>query len=188
MEKATAQEAQQALIRVLDIGCGDGTHADWFADRGPLDVVRLDADPDNKPDVVHDILMPLPNNLTAAFDIVIASHVLEHVPYRDAMAALKHIVSGAVPGGEVRVYVPSMEWAAQEILAGRETFGLLGLIWGGQSDPWDNHYCGFTRRSLAAAMYQVGCVDVKVGESGIIVVIDGKQYDAKQVVAVGKAP
>lgn len=172
------------MIRLLDVGCGEGTHAEWFADRGPIEVVRLDADPDNNPDVVHDIRLPLPDDLVGAFDIVIASHVLEHVPYRQAMTVLHNIKEACRPGGELRVYVPSMEWAAQEILAGRETFGLLGIIWGGQSDAWDNHYCGFTKRSLSAAMYNVGCKDVKVGESGIIVIIDGKRYDAMQNIAV----
>ena len=175
------------MIRVLDVGCGESTHADWFADRGELDVVRLDADPDNKPDVVHDITLPFPDDLVGSFDIVFASHVLEHVPYRQAMTVLRHIKSACKPGGELRIYVPSMEWAAQEILSGKETFGLMGLIWGGQADPWDNHYCGFTRRSLANAMMNVGCVDVKVGESGIVVVIDGKHYDAKQIIGIGRA-
>lgn len=172
-------------MNLLDVGCGLYTNANIFKGRGEIDVTRLDIDPENKPDVVHDLTKPLPDKLVGAFDIVLASHVLEHVRYREVQSAAKNIISGAKQDGEVWIFVPSMEWAARQVLAGRETFGLMGVIWGGQYDPWDYHYSGFTRNSLATLMTKCGLRNVKVAEQEIAIVLEGRTYPCMQVSAMG---
>lgn len=174
------------MINILDVGSSDGTHADWFKERGELNVTRLDIDPANHPDLVHDITKPFPEEMHGAYDIVLMSHVLEHIRYRYVAVALTNVVAALKHGGELWVLVPSMEWAAGQIIEKHETAGLIGTIWGGQADPYDFHYCGFTRNSLVRAMQLVGCENVGVREEPITVVIDGKEYPSMQLTAMGR--
>lgn len=85
--------------KVLNIGCG-------FAKYPAPNVVNLDMFDNCKPNVVHDLSkmpMPFPDN---EFDLILANHILEHVPnwwacFGDCCRVLK-------PGGTIEVWVPGM--------------------------------------------------------------------------------
>ena len=47
--------------------------------------------------------LPIPDN---TYDLVFASHVLEHIPWYRAVAALREVNRILKPGGEFEVYVP----------------------------------------------------------------------------------
>jgi SAM-dependent methyltransferase len=173
------------MVKFLDVGSGPGTNAIIFKDRGELEVTRMDGNPDNHPDVVHDILQPFPDDHRGAYDLVLASHVLEHVDYRQVAKVLRNIVEAAQVGGEVWIFVPCMEWAARQILHGHDDIGLQATIFGGQGNQWDYHKVGFTKTLLVAAMRGAGCRDVQVGEAGIIIVMDGINYTSYQNHAQG---
>ena len=87
--------------RVLIIGPGQGLQTEVLRWRG-YTVVTLDIDETFKPDVlgsVHDMHM----FTDSAFDVAIASHVLEHLPVRyldAALAELARVASGAL------IYLP----------------------------------------------------------------------------------
>lgn len=106
---------------VLDLGCGLGRHTYEAVSRGAR-VVALDLDPDGLR-VVHDMLgglngetpsgawggtvtgdalrLPFPD---AAFDHVVASEILEHIP--EDTSAMADLVRVTRPGGTIAVTVP----------------------------------------------------------------------------------
>lgn len=73
---------------VLEIGPGDGSVTNLLRKNG-IEVTTVDIDPRLKPDVVASVeKLPFPDN---AFDAVLCSEVLEHIPYKKFPAALKEI-------------------------------------------------------------------------------------------------
>jgi len=172
-------------MRLLDVGCGYNTEPGYWSGKEITEIVRMDAQEAVKPDILHDITTVLPDELLGAFDAVQACHVLEHVSYWKAFPVLKNIISAVRPGGEVLICVPDMEWAAHEILEGRETRGLMGHIYGGHSNEWDYHRCGFTRRSLAVLLANVGVIKIETKITAIEILLNEERYRAQQVVAHG---
>lgn len=155
------------VIRVIDIGSGfDESETEQFLEGLDLVIVTLDANPDTNPDIVHDITEPFPDYLEGAFDIVFASHVLEHIDYLKVGLALRNLVSLLAPGGELHIIVPDMEWAARKILRGEENIALMGTIWGGQRHPHDYHRSGYSLLSLRLLVEKIGLI-VRKATKGI---------------------
>lgn len=132
--------------RIVDLGCGP-VHQQ-FPEGVP---VRVDLDerwnPDMRADVRH---LPMDD---AQFDIVFSSHCLEHFSRADqhvCMAEWKRIM---VPGGELRLVLPNLEWAADKLLkfeelSEKERRDAWNVLYGAQSSPYDFHMNGFTPSSL----------------------------------------
>lgn len=82
--------------QVLDIGCGDHKKVPW--------AVGLDGVKTPVVDVVHDLnAFPWPF-ADSTFDLVIASHVAEHV--RDVLAWASEVHRICKPGAQVRIATP----------------------------------------------------------------------------------
>jgi hypothetical protein len=173
------------MTKFLDVGSSDVTRAGMFDTYGELEVTRLDADPETWPDVVHNMMDPLPPEHQGKYDIVLASHMLEHIEYRYVNQVMRNIVEAVKIGGEVWVFVPSMEWCAREILIGRDGIGLQGTVFGGEMNPWDYHKTGFTLPLLAATLKAAGCKDVQGGGTRIDIVVLGETYPSYQNNAKG---
>jgi SAM-dependent methyltransferase len=91
-----APDAFPRGARILDLGCGESKKVPW--------AVGMDAVKAAGVDVVHDIArLPWPFK-DGEFDVVVASHVLEHLP--DTVAACRELHRVTKPGGLVRVVVP----------------------------------------------------------------------------------
>jgi SAM-dependent methyltransferase len=83
-------------LRVLDVGCGNEKKVPW--------AVGLDRVPTAAADVVHDLdTYPWPLK-SRAFDLVIASHVVEHV--KDVLRFCEEIHRLCVPGAMVKIATP----------------------------------------------------------------------------------
>jgi ubiquinone/menaquinone biosynthesis C-methylase UbiE len=84
-------------LKVLNLGCGSAQIAGE-------NVVNVDAFPICKPDVVWDLnKTPLPFK-DESFDLIIASHVFEHLPnWWDCFCDCARILK---PGGVIEVWVP----------------------------------------------------------------------------------
>ena len=116
--------------QVIDVGCGAGRHS-FAAYRRGADVIAFDQDAEElrhvdamlkamhdvgdpptaaaSPRVIGDALaLPYPHN---AFDCVIASEILEHIPDDDAVIA--ELVRILKPGGSLAVTVP--RWLPERI-------------------------------------------------------------------------
>lgn len=155
-------------LRILDMGSGDGAVSlSMFANilkDNEYELVRMDIDPDTKPDVVHDIRQPLPAELVGQFDLVMASHVLEHCERSAVIPALKNMVAAVRVMGELWVVVPALDWVAKEIVKGRLDHTLQLCIFGGgelEKPNYYYHHSGFTLDSLRDLFDLMGLVTRK---------------------------
>ena len=175
-----------SAVRILDVGSGAESVAaqvfDWL---GEKEITRLDVHPDTKPDILHDITQPLPEELHGQFDIVFISHVLEHIDRPRVIEAFRNVISAVRNLGEVWVIVPSAEWAANEIINRREGIHVQMNIFGGQLHPWDYHKCSFTLLSLRQVVELCGLIVRRAYQSPFQIIHDGKQYGSLQNVVIG---
>lgn len=173
------------IAQILDIGCGPESIAPAvYSHIQHMRVTRLDGNPENEPDYLHDITQPLPEELLGAFDIVLASHVVEHVDRDQVNNVMRNIASAVRNHGEVMVIVPAMEWAAREIIEGRDNAGVQGLIFGGQKNPLDYHRCGFTLKSLRFMVELAGLIPRKAYQSVFTIQMYGHTFNALQDIVV----
>ena len=92
----------------LEIGPGPyPVDKDWF-------IIDMIARP--HVDLVHDVRIlpiPIPSN---HFDLVYASHVLEHIPWFQIVDFLKELHRSLKTGGEIEIWVPDFEKLAKAYL------------------------------------------------------------------------
>ena len=92
-----------SMTKILDVGCGANKIEG---------AIGLDNNPRTNADVIHDlgeIPYPFPDN---EFDLVVASHVVEHVP--DVMAFIGELHRVTRVGGTIRLLTPhytNPDWA-----------------------------------------------------------------------------
>jgi len=112
-------------------------------------------------------------------DTILASHVLEHIPFPQVAQVLKYWYSLLKPNGEIYLNVPDMEWLCQRFVdlvkANRsksnkyckEFFNLacdysnikhsfLSAIFGTHEHEGEIHHSGFTKESISQLMQQCG--------------------------------
>lgn len=145
---------------ILDIGCG--SRSPYFEEGVP---VRLDLDEKNKPDIVASWNnIPEPD---CKYDIVFASHALEHNEHRRVGGTLKEWLRVLKVGGEIRIVVPNLQFVAERLLKDE---GLeerdMWILYSAQKDEHDYHKVGFTPKLLKDLLEGVGCLeDIKVWTS-----------------------
>lgn len=174
------------MIRVLDVGSGENSVAaqvlDWIAEK---EIVRMDALEATHPDILHDITQPLPEELYGQFDIVFISHVLEHIDRRHVIETFRQVISAVKNMGEVWVIVPSLEWAANEIINRREGIHVQMNIFGGQLTPFDYHKTGFTLLALRQVVELCGLIVRRAYQSPFTIIHEGREYGSLQNVVIG---
>ena len=179
------------MIKILDVGsAGDGDGANdlqvVFGGAGELEVTRLDIRKSVKPDIVHDICKPLPNRYKEAFDIVFASHVMEHIDRAKVMDAFKTIYSTVKVGGELYVVVPSMEYVAAEIYFNRMNLAIQASLFGAQNHPGDYHKVGFTLNWLRFILERVLGMSIrKAYQAPLTLEIEDEPITVLQNVVIG---
>lgn len=148
-------------ILIADIG--SGLRADPIHLEG--DVVRFDMNPNCKPNVLCDVTsIPEQDN---KYDIVLASHVLEHIPGMEAAKTLSEWVRILKVGGKIIVRVPNIKWAMKRILETKHTIYDLQVIYGMQTDSGQIHYNGFWAESLGGLGQMVTELgDLKISFTG----------------------
>jgi hypothetical protein len=89
---------------VLEVGTGDG-----IVKRCVQPFVKtytvMDVNFRLQPDVLGDVRIPVPS-LVDRFDVVIATEVLEHIPFEDFSTCLGHLHTYLRPGGRLLLTVP----------------------------------------------------------------------------------
>jgi predicted SAM-dependent methyltransferase len=125
----------------------------------------LNIQPGEAVDYVGDIrdLSSFPRN---SFDVVYASHVLEHVSYRHEInAALRWIRRILRPGGKFFVSVPDLDTLCRLFIHEQTTrevrFKVMRMMFGGQTDPHDFHQCGLTAEFLGDYLLAAGFKEVQ---------------------------
>lgn len=92
-------------------------------------------------------------------DEVYASHVLEHFGAEETELVLKEWVRVLKPGGIIRIAVPDLRKAMQELQKDDPIDGhdnLQSVLYGSRTDGNDRHQVGFVRETLQKAMYGAG--------------------------------
>ena len=86
-------------LKLLNLGCGSRYHKDWL---------NMDLNSHSNEVIAHNILegIPLPDN---ECDAVYHSHLLEHIPKKEAENFLNECRRVLKPGGIIRVVVPDLE-------------------------------------------------------------------------------
>lgn len=97
----------------------------------------------------------------ATIDEIYASHVYEHLGFRDELPrALSEAHRVLKPGGTLRVSVPDFERLCWIFLDPRvprgQKFSLMMHVFGAQSDAWDVHKVGLTWDFLQAFLRRTG--------------------------------
>lgn len=136
--------------RMVDLGCGK---VEWhFEGEGrPLRVdIREEAEPDFRADIRQ---LPFEND---SFSVVFNSHVLEHFGRNEIDDVLDEWIRIIEPGGELRLVVPNIEWAAEKIKEGIVDNTVLNVLYGQQSYAENFHKCGFTPKTLRKMLEKRG--------------------------------
>ncbi len=159
---ATAVLPEVKTRRLLHVGCGSQPLPSWLSQ---FDEVRVDIDPETKPQFVRDML-----NLhdLEGFDALYCCHALEHLyPYQvpRALAEFKRVLK---PQGAVIIMVPDLEDVRPNLdpiltcdmgpMCGLDLFyGHHAVL---ESQPYMAHHCGFIASVLKDALIDAGFTKV----------------------------
>lgn len=130
---------QQGHKKIIDLGCGDPEHSYKTPEGEPL---RVDLREEVQPDYRCDI-RKLPFG-TGEFDIVFSSHTLEHFSVAEVPDIMDEWTRILKPGGEMRLMLPNLEWAARQIMNGEVDNNVMNVLYGKQSYDLNYHKVGFT--------------------------------------------
>lgn len=144
--------------RILHVGCGGAPLPEWLSG----EEVRLDIDPQHKPDIVAS-MVDIPDDI-GQFTLVYSSHSLEHLYPHEVHRALRGFHRVLVPNGLCIAIVPDLqdirptEDVVYESPAGPIT-GLdmiYGARWLIEAQPPMAHHYGFTKPIMVREMERVG--------------------------------
>lgn len=134
----------------LHLGCGKVYLPDW---------TNVDVFQTTLADEYCDV-RALPFN-KGTFDLIYASHILEHVQRNMVLATLTHWRSLLRTGGTLRLAVPNFEAVAEHYVEHRNLGMLMGLLYGGQNHYLNKHTTTFDRPTLTASLEAVGFREVR---------------------------
>ncbi|MFT4414404.1 FkbM family methyltransferase [Fredinandcohnia humi] len=107
------------------------------------------------------------------FDIIYASHVVEHFDYKDMVKILKDWYRVLTPGGKIFISVPNFEVLAELFLDKvnlnlSERFHVMRMVFGGHINDYDYHFVGLDKEILSDFLKQAGFVNIsEVDEFGL---------------------
>jgi SAM-dependent methyltransferase len=136
----------------LHLGCGN-IRLDGFCN---VDILQTAA-----VDVISDI-SKLDNFSNNSIELIYACHVLEHFSHVEAEQVLSRWFDVLKPGGEIRISVPDIDRIVRIYVDNWEHFQTsshspwIGLLYGGQGDPYDFHKTGFNFCWLRFLMEKIG--------------------------------
>jgi len=96
-----------------------------------------------------------------SFDLIYASHVLEHFTRHFVMAALTHWRDLLKPGGILRLAVPNFEAICKYYTDTYDLPGVMGLLHGGQDSFFNAHQVSFDEFTLTKALATVGFTEIR---------------------------
>lgn len=176
-------EPEQKLI--VEIGANVKPQAQYVPDWQGAKIITLDIDEKMNPDIVADAA-DMPPELYEKLDGLLASHVLEHFSYWKTFEVLSGWAKCLKEGGELHILVPSLEWAARQVLSEKPSPAVYAQLYAGQVNQWDVHLTGFTMRKLRQLFEQLG-LSVHTARTGVYHIRVGNlgEFEAEQHYVVG---
>jgi predicted SAM-dependent methyltransferase len=104
------------------------------------------------------LALPYPRK---SFDIIYASHVLEHFDRHIASAALGHWQDLLVDGGILRLSVPDFGAICEYYNETSDLKSLTGLLYGGQTHYLDNHHIAFDISTLTKLLQALNFKEIR---------------------------
>jgi len=173
---------KEGKLKIADIGCGPNK---LKTDEGQ--VVGVDIREFEGVDYRCD-LRRLPF-ATESFDIAFSSHVLEHFGRNETTEVLKEWTRIVKPGGEFRIVVPNIAWAAEQIKAGIIDHNVLNVLYGQQEYRENFHKMGYTPETLTKFIEDAGFKYQEMRTEGYNIIIRAwrkKPPSAKKKVKRGR--
>ena len=136
---------KQKNIKYLHIGCGDNVLPKPF----------INIDNRKKKGVINLKAYPLKFK-TNTFDLVYASHILEHFKKKQVVKVLVEWVRVLKPGGVLRISVPSFENLAKIYNIDKDIDNISGPLMGGQTYKDNFHYEIFNKKKLIKLLLSAG--------------------------------
>ena len=134
------------MRKYLHIGCGDNLLPKPFIN---LDIRK-------KRGITIGKAYPLKFK-SNTFDLVYASHVLEHFKKKDVLKVLKEWARVVKSGGVLRISVPSFENLTKIYKIDNNLENIIGPLMGGQTYKENFHFNVFDRKKLTNLLNQAGC-------------------------------
>jgi len=142
---------------ILDIG--PGINRQCFLDKKAT-IYRLDINIKNEPGIVGDAKkLPFKSEV---FDLVYASHILEHFTRYETLEILREWFRVTKIGGILQIGVPNLEWAALQIQHDIYDDFVLNCIYGRGDDEFDFHKTGFTPMALKKFLEVFSPVEIDI--------------------------
>jgi predicted SAM-dependent methyltransferase len=135
--------------KILDLGCGEV--ATVLKEGLP---VRVDMREEVSPDYRADIrALPFKSE---SWDMVFSSHTLEHFARAKVPSVIDEWLRVLKPGGELRLILPDLKFAAKQILKGAMDGDAMNVLYGAQDNPSNFHRIGFTEQSIVELLKSKG--------------------------------
>lgn len=136
---------KQKNLKYLHIGCGDNVLPKPF----------INIDNRKKKGVLNLKAYPL-RFKTNTFDLVYASHILEHFKKKQVLKVLVEWVRVLKPGGVLRISVPSFENLSKIYNIDKNIDNISGPLMGGQTYKDNFHYEIFNKKKLIKLLLSAG--------------------------------
>ena len=158
--------AGDAPLRVLDVGCAQGTLALLLAERGH-EVTAADLRPEflayaqsrhTHGDVRFICADALKDELPGGFDLVFANQIIEHVVYPHQFVA--RLASKLRPGGRLVVTTPNHGYVRNTLPAFSELGDVTQWEHLQNTADADGHFYAYTKEELAAVFHSQGLEQV----------------------------
>jgi len=141
----------------LHLGCGN-IRLPGFCNVDILNTIAVD--------VVSDI-SKLDNFSNNSIEVIYACHVLEHFSHEEVKQVLRRWFEVLAPGGELRISVPDIDRIVKIYTENWQHFQTpgnspwIGLLYGGQGDPYDFHKTGFNFCWIKYLLENIGFEEAK---------------------------
>lgn len=129
-----------------------------------------------------------PRKYGGKFDAFLSFHDLAKVSHHHTIETLKNWRHVLKRGGEMHLFVPSLEWAAEQILSERPSPLTLWRIYGPQTEEDQFFVNGFVLRKLRADLQKAGLLAERAQTGHESIEVNGDVLDVENHYVMARKP